>query len=235
MRAEIIAEIGQNHNGDIDCAMELIRCAKDGGADVAKFQLYDAHQLFEEGPANPWFEYNCKTELSQKDVSLLANYCRTLNIEFMASVFDVERVKWLEEVGVKRYKIASRSIFDSDLIEAVSATRKPILASLGHWKGNAFPMFSTDVKVDFLYCISKYPTPLNELKLSAVDFKRYIGFSDHSLGITAACSAIVRGATVIEKHLTLDKHAYGPDHSGSMDAGELKALDRFRNEWTECK
>src|SRR4051812_44623481 len=104
---EIIAEIGQNHNGDIDLAVDLIRRAKEHGADVAKFQLYDARALFpKEG--NEWFEYNCKTELSRAHLRKLADACEACGIEFMASVFDVERVAWLEDVGVRRYKIASR-------------------------------------------------------------------------------------------------------------------------------
>ena len=117
---EIIAEIGQNHNGDMALARQLIRSAKENGADVAKFQLYDARALFpKEG--NEWFDYNCKTELSHDQIRELADECRRAGIEFMASVFDVERIAWLEEVGVKRHKIASRSIHDVALIESLVA------------------------------------------------------------------------------------------------------------------
>ena len=103
---QIIAEIGQNHNGDMALlARRLIAEAKAAGADVAKFQVYDARALFpKEG--NEWFDYNCRTELSRADVEMLAAECEAQRIEFMASVFDVERVAWLEAVNMHRYKIA---------------------------------------------------------------------------------------------------------------------------------
>ena len=135
---EIIAEIGQNHNGDMQIARRLIAEAKAAGAAVAKFQVYDARALFpKEG--NEWFDYNCKTELSRTDVETLARDCEREGIEFMASVFDVARVAWLEAVGMRRYKLASRSVKDRELIEAVTRTGKPVLVSLGMWDGTEFP------------------------------------------------------------------------------------------------
>jgi len=230
---EIIAEIGQNHNGDIVLARELIHSAKESGADVAKFQVYDARTLFpKEG--NEWFDYNCNTELSRKQIEELAEECSRVGIEFMASVFDVERVAWLEEVGVKRYKIASRSIRDVDLIATLAATGKPLLASLGMWQGSKFPEIKNSVKVDFLYCISKYPTPLSDLQFSQVDFNIYTGFSDHTIGVNASITALARGAKVLEKHFTLDKSLMGPDHAGSMTPEELALIDAFRNDLRKC-
>ena len=231
MGTEIIAEIGQNHNGDIDLAKKMIKAAKNSGADVAKFQVYDAVKLFPPKSLNPWFDYNCATELKKEDVFILADYSSKIGIEFMASVFDVERIEWLEEVGVKRYKIASRSIMDKILIEALISTGKPLLVSLGMWSEKSFPKLSGVKQVDFLYCISKYPTPLSDLKISDVDFNAYSGFSDHSEGITAACASFVLGSRILEKHFTLDKNAYGPDHLCSMGQEELKSIDIFRKEW----
>ena len=230
---EIIAEIGQNHNGDMALARQLIHSAKENGADVAKFQLYDARALFpEEG--NEWFAYNCKTELSRDQIGYLADECRYVGIEFMASVFDVERIAWLEEVGVKRHKIASRSIRDAALIEALVATGKPLLVSLGMWDGPDFPEIKNSADVGFLYCVSKYPTPLSGLHLSRVDFDTYSGFSDHTIGINASIAAMARGARVLEKHFTMDKAMYGPDHSGSMTPDELAAINAFRNDLKQC-
>lgn len=234
MRSEVIAEIGQNHNGNIECAKQLIRLAKEAGADVAKFQVFDARALFDPSPLNPWFDYNCATELKREDVLRLADYCRELDIEFMASVFDVERIQWLEEAGVRRYKIASRSLVDSALVAAVAATGKPVLVSLGSWREPSFPEIVAAGPVEFLYCISKYPTPLDELKLGAVDFSLYAGFSDHTVGITAACVAFALGARILEKHFTLDKNAYGPDHSCSMTPEDLRAIHLFRTEREAC-
>jgi len=232
-RAEIIAEIGQNHNGDMEMAKRLIRVAKESGADVAKFQVYDAKALFPK-ENNPWYDYNCATELSRAQVDDLANECAKCGIEFMASVFDVERVDWLEAVGVKRYKIASRSVHDSALIERLSATGKSVIVSLGMWNEPEFPVISSVGGVEFLYCVSKYPTPLSDLHLQSIDFMRYAGFSDHSIGISASVAAIARGARVIEKHFTLDKTLYGPDHSGSMTPEELSSLANFATEIAEA-
>lgn len=230
---ELIAEIGQNHNGDMGLAKELIHAAKASGADVAKFQLFDALSTFGK-ENNPWFDYNCQTELSRDQVEMLADECRNAGIEFMSSVFDVSRIAWLEDVSVKSHKVASRSVHDRDLLTALGNTGKRLIVSLGMWDGSTFPDVTSKGPVDFLYCISKYPTPLDDLNFAAVDFTRYAGFSDHTLGITAPCAAMARGAKIIEKHFTLDKTTYGPDHEGSMTPDELSELDRFRREVVLC-
>jgi sialic acid synthase SpsE len=235
MKTEIIAEIGQNHNGDIKLAKELIKVAKQSGADVAKFQVYNAKALFPPKSQNPWFDYNCLTELKRDDVFRLADYCAEIGIEFMASVFDLERIEWLEAVNVKKYKLASRSVADSELVSGIVSTGKPIIVSLGMWDEINFPEISSQGGVDFLYCVSKYPTPLSELKLSKVDFNKYAGFSDHTVGITAACASIVMGARILEKHLTLDKSAYGPDHACSMTPEDLASINAFRCEMEQIQ
>jgi len=228
---EIIAEIGQNHNGDLELACELIKKAKSCGADVAKFQLYDAKKLFpKEG--NEWYDYNCKTELSFHDVEVLNRVCEDEQIEFMASVFDIHRINWLEDLNIKRYKIASRSVYEEELVNAVIDTGKPVLISLGMWKEESLPEYSGDVS--YLYCVSKYPTPLNELDFKKIDFTIYGGFSDHTEGVTAPITAMARGAKIIEKHFTIDKKMYGPDHSGSMTPEELKEICNFRDNLKEC-
>lgn len=230
---EIIAEIGQNHNGDMGLARELIQSAKENGADVAKFQVYDALALFpKEG--NEWFDYNYKTELSRDQVNELAEECLRVGIEFMASVFDVSRVSWLEDVKVKRHKLASRSIRESNLINALTETEKPLLVSLGMWYERKFPNIKSIGDVGFLYCISKYPTQLKDLEFSNIDFNLYAGFSDHTVGINASIAAISRGARILEKHYTLDKAMYGPDHEGSMTPEELMAIDTFRKDLDQC-
>lgn len=228
---EIIAEIGQNHNGDIGLAKEMIHIVKECGADVAKFQLYDAKALFpKEG--NPWYEYNCKTEISKDDLNLLNEECKKAGIEFMASVFDVERISWLEDIKVKRHKVASRSINEVNLISALCQTGKPLLVSLGMWGKSDFPVIETKAMVSFLYCVSKYPTALSEVHLSKVSFDKYAGFSDHTIGNSAAIVAMSRGAQIIEKHFTLDKNMYGPDHSCSMTPVELKELVQLKKDIT---
>ncbi len=230
---EIIAEIGQNHNGDMKLARDLIHAAKENGANVAKFQVYDAVALFpKEG--NEWYDYNCKTELDRDEVNSLAEECRSAGIEFMASVFDIDRIGWLEDADVARYKIASRSIRERELIDAIAATGKPIIASLGMWHEAEFPKIQCRGGVKFLYCIAKYPTPLSDLELARVDFDVYSGFSDHTIGTTAAMVALARGAQILEKHFTLDKSMYGPDHQGSMTPNELAQISDFRDELQQC-
>lgn len=231
---EIIAEIGQNHNGDMSLARELIHAAKENGADVAKFQLYDAKIIFTP-KNNEWYEYNCKTEIKLNDLQLLVEECNKAGIEFMASVFDVERVAWLEKVGVSRYKIASRSIFDTNLIRAITSTGKPIIASLGMWQEDELPSIHTNAGVHFLYCVSKYPTALEDVRLQQVDFgTRYSGISDHTIGTTVGLVAFSRGAQILEKHFTLDRNMYGPDHICSMTPNELNKLNDFRKEISMC-
>jgi sialic acid synthase SpsE len=218
----IIAEIGQNHNGDMDIARKLILAAKEKGADIAKFQLYDVDKIFT--PDFEWYKEAKDAQLTKDQIFELADVCAKIGIEFSASVFDLERFDWTEELGMKRYKIASRSIYEKDLINTIASTGKDMIVSLGMYKEKGFPQIDTSGKVDYLYCVAKYPTMPNDLGFLNVDFNDYSGFSDHTIGITASLVAIARGARIIEKHFTLDKQMHGPDHSGSMDPMELEEL-----------
>jgi sialic acid synthase SpsE len=232
-KPKIIAEIGQNHNGDMSLAKELIVAAAEAGANVAKFQIFDAKSLFS-SHNNPWYEYNLKTELTFEQVSELATECQKMQIEFMSSAFDTTRVGWLEKIGVKSHKIASRSIGDKELAKTILATKKPIIASLGMWKGESFPEWLINDQTSFLFCISEYPTPVEKLNFSSIDFNKYAGFSDHTIGIEASCIAMARGARIIEKHFTLEKESYGPDHKGSMTPSELTQIVDFARSVSSC-
>jgi len=218
----IIAEIGQNHNGDMKLAKELIHKAKECGADIAKFQLFDADKLF--SPNFEWYDYVKTTELTKERTKILKDECDKVGIEFSTSVFDKERVDWLEEIGVNRYKIASRSIYNKQLIDYISKTGKDMIVSLGMWKEDEFPEIDTTGNVSFLYCVSKYPTMIKDLDLDNTNFTKYDGFSDHTIGLESSKKAISLGANIIEKHFTLDKNMYGPDHKGSMVPSELREL-----------
>ena len=221
----IIAEIGQNHNGDMVMARELITAAKEAGANIAKFQLFDVESIFPNDDKKNI--QRKKAQLSREKVRELADYCKKTDIEFMSSVFDTERVKWCEEVGMKRYKIASRSIYDKDLIRAIADTGRDIIASLGMYREKGLPKIDTRGKVDFLYCVAKYPAKPDDIDFLKVDFNRYSGFSDHTIGIEASMVAMARGARIIEKHFTLDKNLPGPDHAHSMNPAELKQMVEF--------
>ena len=227
---EIIAEIGQNHNGDLNLAKEMIHAAKENGAEVAKFQLFDAKALFPK-ENNPWYGHNLNAELSREDAESLYEHCTKTGIEFMASAFDEERIGWLEAMCVKRHKLASRSITDNKLITALEQSNKPLLVSLGHWQSENLPEIRSQGGVQFLHCISEYPTPLEKVNLSYIDFYGPIkGFSDHTIGISSCIAALAKGASIVEKHFTMDKKMDGPDHSCSITPDELLQLSRFRND-----
>jgi len=227
---EIIAEIGQNHNGDLNLAKEMIHAAKENGAEVAKFQLFDAKALFPK-ENNPWYKNNLNAELSREEAESLYEHCTKTGIEFMASAFDEERIGWLEAMGVKRHKLASRSIAENNLIAALEQSNKPLLVSLGHWQSENLPEIRSQGGVQFLHCISEYPTPLEKVNLSSIDFYGPIkGFSDHTIGISSCIAALAKGASIVEKHFTMDKKMDGPDHSCSITPGELLQLSRFRND-----
>ena len=253
MKATIIAEIGINHCGDLGLAKEMIELAKSNGADVAKFQLYRPEKLLarQDFPERDW-KVILASELSFLEARELKDHCDQLEIEFMASAFDYERLGWLEDFGVKRHKIASRMIYDREYCEAVKATFKPYLVSTGRTKNEYNRLGESVVDTywrvgrkmlgsSWLYCISKYPTELMDVGFNRYTFTQqlskkwewYDGFSDHTVGLTAAKTAIALGAKIIEKHFTMHRNLPGPDQAGSMTPDELKELCKFRDEFAE--
>lgn len=219
MKIITCAECGHNFNGSIRLAKLMIEEAKKCKADIVKFQLYDTDRIkkfYQSRYAELKF-----SELTFEDAIDLKEHADIVGIEFMASAFDTERVEWLEKIGVKRHKIASRSIFDQNLIKAMEKTKKPLIASLGDW-GQGFPKF----KADFLYCVAEYPACITE-DIFPKTFDKYTGFSDHTIGTEWARKAVERGATIIEKHFTLDKRLPGHNQDGSADPTELKDFVQF--------
>jgi len=215
---KLISEIGINHNGDFRLIEELIRQSAIGGADVAKFQLYDSVRVFGD-------ESRKKNEFSFTQVETIKKICDAYNIEFLASVFDEEKLDWCLDLGLTSIKIASRTLKkETDLCKAIINHRLTTYISLGMWDSNTLPF--TDDNVFYLNCISKYPTSLLDLrchKFQSYDNK-IVGLSDHSYGIASCLHQISLGATVIEKHFTLSKGMQGNDHVGSMTLDELKLL-----------
>jgi len=224
-KIEIIAECGVSHNGSLDVAAHMIKCAKEAGADVAKFQLFNAERLIEEiNPNLP--EYNKKwvklTELSKDDLALLSKICKEHEIEFMCSVFEPALVEWLEEINVKRYKVPKFLSTDLSLLRQIFLTDKEMIISgapVNYIKG-----------ARYLYCVSNYPTTLEELDFRHDMFDRcYDGFSDHTIGVIAPIVAMSLGAKIIEKHFTLDRTFEGPDHNISAIPEELEMICKFRD------
>lgn len=224
MPLEIIAEIHPQHGGDKGVLREMIRQAKLNGADVAKVQLYDADVVL---GSNQW-DY---LELSQADAAQVKAWCDQEEIEFMASVFDRERLGWCQALGVRRYKIASRTVTgDPDLCRAILDTGKPAIVSLGSWARPGKP-FAESPQISYLYCKSLYPAFLENMADFPADFPAagLAGYSDHTIGIEVCLLAIARGAEILEKHFTLDKTRGKPTEKGhicSMLPGELDTLRR---------
>jgi N-acetylneuraminate synthase/N,N'-diacetyllegionaminate synthase len=192
------------------------------GVDAVKIQLYDTDKI-KKAWQSRYFELKF-SELNFEEAKEIKEHCDKLGIEFMASAFDPERVKWCEKLGVKRHKIASRSIRDTETIMAMERTKKPIIASLGLWNEIGHPNIKG--KVDYLYCVSEYPAFIRASEFPN-EFEEYSGFSDHTSGIFWAKEAILRGATIIEKHFTLNKTIPGCDQLCSAEPVELRELVRF--------
>lgn len=215
----IIAEVGQNFCGNMELAQTLIGLAKNNGADLVKFQLYKADS-----------EVSKQAELTKEQAFMLFHRGKTIGIEVFFSVFDIERVKWCEEIGVKRYKVACgyihpKSNKNMDLAEALKDTGKEIIISYSRIPdgiGLASP------KVKRLYCIPVYPALLKGSLFNRMDWGLMDGFSDHTVGLDASKIAIARGAEIIEKHFAID-HKTGVDAPWSMTPDELKELKRWES------
>lgn len=220
----VIPECGWNWNGDIGMAKELIHACADAGAKIVKFQLYDIDKIKSEKDDNYYGLKKC--QLSRNDMLLLSEECTKAGVEFYASTFDVDRLLWYMETNPKRLKLASRSIHDNSLINAMLSTKLPIIASLGNWNNNKLPKF----KADFLYCQSRRSI----LKDGVLNFPGTFflpdgptGFSDHTIGLKWPIKAVLHGARIIEKHVTLDKNLPGWDQPASLYPYELKIFIDF--------
>lgn len=199
--------------GDMELAKHLIQEAQKGGGDLVKFQLYDHNKLYKDHPEIP------NVELSFANAELLFNHGREVGVEVFFSVFDTERVKWCEEIGVKRYKIGTLRK-DEKVIKAVWDTMKPVIISVF----NSAPPLKYNARTSYLYCVPDYPATIK--RLSKIQFREYDGFSDHTIGLDCARIALARGAKILEKHFTLD-HKTGIDGAWSMTPEELHELKRF--------
>ena len=244
----VIAEAGVNHNGDIKLALELCDAAKATGADAVKFQTFRAEDLVVRGA--PTAEYQARQtgdqdqflmlqrlELSQTQHQQIKAYCDAIGIEFFSTPFSVNAVDMLVKLGVKRLKLSSGELTHCALVEHAAATQLPLLMSTGMGTMDEINEALLWVKkarghlrdVVVLHCTSAYPAPDESLNLNAIssmarDLHVSIGYSDHSLGIEAPLAAIALGASVIEKHLTLDRQLPGPDHSASLEPQEFALM-----------
>lgn len=242
----IIAEIGVNHNGDIDIAKELIDAARLAGVDAVKFQSFNPEKTkIRSSPFAAYqeknsqyknsFEMSMKLMLSYDDHIILKEFCDNVNIDFLSTGFDNDSVDLLEKLGVRYHKIPSGEITNFPLIKHIASKHKPIIISTGMADLSEIDecvsyikKYNSEEQI-ILHCISLYPTDFSKLNLNFITtlqtaFDAKIGFSDHSLGIEADIAAVTLGAKVIEKHITLDKNMPGPDHKASLNPGEMKQM-----------
>ena len=231
MKITVVAEIGSNWEGNTIKAKKIIRECKKAGADAVKFQMWRASDLYSEN--HPDWKIIKKSELTFKKAEKLKKYADEQNMEFFCSVFYPEAVAHIELIGVKKYKIASRTCllkdkYSLETLEKVAKTRKPVIISMGMGgnKKRIMKIFSKNRKT-FCYCISEYPAPFE--KINWKEAIKYNRFSDHSLGIDAPfLFALLKKQTsvkqiIIEKHVKL-KNSKGPDASTSITTESLKEL-----------
>jgi len=248
MRTMIIAEAGVNHDGRIDKAIEMINSAVEAGADCIKFQTFKAeslvtknavtadYQAINSGDSNQ-YDMLKRLELNFESHQTLFQICHAKNIEFLSSPFDLESVTMLDELGVKRFKIASGEITNLPLLKAIAMTAKPIILSTGmstlieiqQALDVLYQYGCTENLISLLHANSEYPTPMQDVNLNAMvamgeHFNLPFGYSDHTLGYEVDIAAVAMGATIIEKHFTLDKAAAGPDHKASLNPQELTTM-----------
>ena len=242
-----IAEIGVNHNGEMDVAKKLIDKAVDCGANAVKFQSYNSEKLAsKETPKVKYQILNAidlneshqdmlkKYELSEKDHYCLNDYCLSKKIDFLSTPYDVENAVLLNKINVKMFKIASADIVDYQLHRFISKTSKPVIISTGMSSivdiEKALNFYDKKKSsIILLHCVSNYPCSLEAINLNSISYlKKHfnlpVGFSDHSSDNTASILSIALNAKIIEKHFTLDKNLTGPDHKASANPKELKSL-----------
>ena len=246
----VIAEAGVNHNGDLAMALALCDAAKAAGADAVKFQTFRAEDLVV--PGAPTAEYQQrqtgeqdqfsmlrKLELSREQHERIRDHCVRIGIEFFSTPFSTAAVDLLVALGVRRIKMPSGELTHRALVEHACATGLPVLLSTGmatmaeirealDW---ARATRGSLQGISVLHCTSAYPAPDEALNLRAIttmrqDLNLPTGYSDHSVGIEAALAAVSLGATVIEKHLTLDRSLPGPDHAASLEPVDFGAMVR---------
>jgi N-acetylneuraminate synthase len=270
-RTLVVAEIGVNHDGSLDTALELIDVAAGAGADVVKFQTFDIDEVVtadapqaeyqqRRSPAASQIEMLRPLWLDREAHDRLADHCRERGIEFLSTAFDSGSLGWLLDIGIARIKVPSGELTNGPLLLAFARTGLPLLVSTGmasladieaalavlaygrsHAEGTPNEAVLREAyreaaregtwreNVTLLHCTSSYPAPPDDVNLAAMDtlgtaFDLPVGYSDHTLGTAISFAAVARGATVLEKHITLDRRGHGPDHAASVEPDELRDL-----------
>ncbi len=246
----IIAEAGVNHNGSIELAKQLVDKAIEAGVDYIKFQTFKAAALVTKsarqaeyqkknigGGNDSQYQMLKKLELSPEEHEVLVHYCHDRSIKFFSTAFDFDSIEYLHSLGLGLWKIPSGEVTNYPFLKRIAAYNEKTILSTG-----MCDMVDVRAAVDALYknglskenlillhCNTEYPTPFEDVNLKAMDALRKefgveVGYSDHTKGIEVPIAAVALGATVIEKHFTLNRNMEGPDHKASLEPDELKAM-----------
>ncbi|MCM3760900.1 N-acetylneuraminate synthase [Alkalihalobacillus oceani] len=249
MSVYIIAEAGVNHNGSLENAKLLVDRAKDAGADCIKFQTFVANKMAskhaekagyqrkQSGAAESQLDMLSKLELSFGAFVELNKYCELKGIEFLSTGFDFDSIDFLSSLNMKRWKIPSGEITNLPYLIRIAQLNKPVILSTGMSTMQEIRDAVRVLKehgaseITILHCTTEYPAPFKDVNLAAMktihkEFNLSIGYSDHTRGIEISIAAVAMGATIIEKHFTLDRSMDGPDHQASLEPDELKAMVR---------
>lgn len=242
----IIAEAGVNHNGSLEMAKKLVDAAKSCGADIVKFQTAKLESLVSKvahmadyqkkntGVEESQKEMLSKLLLSFEDFVELARYCKEVGIKFLSTPFDIESIRFLNDMQ-DIWKIPSGEITNYPYLVEIGKTKKKVILSTGMAEMEEIQSAIDILKengtedITILHCTTEYPAPIKDVNLNVMQTMRDafgypVGYSDHTQGIEVSLAAATLGATIIEKHFTLDRNLPGPDHKASLEPDELKAM-----------
>lgn len=249
MSTLIIAEAGVNHNGSLELAKSLVEEAAFAGADIVKFQTFKAtklvtnsapkaeYQIKNSGESESQYEMIKRLEMTDHMHTELMDHCKSVGIQFLSTGFDIESNQYLSDLNVPFFKVPSGELTNLPYLTHLSRLGKEIILSTGMANLSDIEAaidilektgMSRD-RVTVLHCTTEYPTPMEDVNLLAMQsiskaFGVRVGYSDHTPGIEISIAAVALGATVIEKHFTLDRTLLGPDHRASLEPDELKAM-----------
>jgi len=246
MGVYIIAEAGVNHNGNFELACKLVDAAKDAGVDCIKFQTFKSKNLVSHNAQKAEYQKDTtgegsqvemlkKLELTCDEFLALKKYCDKAGICFLSTPFDFDSIDFLNSIDMPFWKIPSGEITNYPYLVALAKTGKPVVMSTGMSEMAEITAAINILKnngtkdIKLLHCNTEYPTPYKDVNLYAMQTMRdyfglEVGYSDHTKGIEVPVAAVALGATVIEKHFTLDHNMEGPDHKASLEPDELKAM-----------
>ena len=252
-RVLIIAEAGVNHDGNIAQALRLVDVAADAGADLVKFQTFDANALATANAELAAYQEQAsecenqsrtgqlamlqRLQLSEQDHMTLIAHCEARGIGFFSTAFDLESLDFLARLGAERFKVPSGEITNLPYLRRIASFQKDVIMSTGMAElseiREAIDCLEAaglpKEKITLLHCTTEYPAPIEEVNLRAMQamadkFGVAVGYSDHTDGIDVAIAAVAMGASVIEKHFTLDKNLPGPDHNASLEPEALNTM-----------